>query len=1364
MSKGVIRGSSGNKTKENLTSLVPVLSFEGHEDHVRCIWVTPNDEVVTGSDDHTARQWDLRGNCVKTFRGHNGPVTSICCSDTNMFTGSADSTALMWFLSEDCAEHEEIYQPDMKFKGHEDEISAVACMGEGGLCTGSLDGSVRIWDLESGDEVASVPHSAGVTALVVKDYHLFTACANGIAKMWDAATGEWLRSFEPEGEKHPCVSLCVQGETLYSAWADNTVRAWDIEKGACTRTIPATGPLLASADGCVFVGNPPKGDSVKLWAEKAGAFAVLKGHRGAVNSAFATDKVLFTAGQDNVAKAYVIPPVPSSGFYEKKGGGTSIFGRRSWHQRYFTMREGKLSYYKEEPSKTDKSEPIGMLHLNDVKAIKTDKWENGKNYDLTMCLITDDREFLMRAGNKIQFEDWKRTVDAHLAYVRLVSRNELVDPVKEAARLSAEEQVEMEEVFDSMDIDGDGQLGQDEIEAEVHRIVEQDYDHNDRAVMDQKEAITQQVMAEFDADGDGQISKEEFQQAALKRKQEKQDREDAEEERLAKEAEAEQRAEEKRREEEMIAMEKAKHFQQANKLDADGDGKISAEEMRAAAARRNNTEVHASHKVTVVKHEDNSALVQQVEQLTKESTSRLQLAESLRQDMVELRAQHHREIERLSQQQPTGAGDAPHAINQLRLELLQERAERAREQEGYRQVLHEKEDLQHAHRREVARLNAELDDLRMQLETAHANSHQSTEMLNRTRLKMEEYELKMREGDDMGPKLMQTMTKLTVATKRGDSLVLQLDEQAAQHRTEISALKHELTAMAHQLEDALSGPMSPPRLKESYESKISSYELRITEMRTSYEIRITTAERRADEAREYHADLEADLGKAQSELKWLQESHQGKMQLLIQEKEQAMDQREDAMLERDEMERQVAQIQHKLEDALREIEVLRTMLSEAQHALQLERQKSQDLESELSRISIQISQTEAHADDLRAGEEAAARIYKQAMETMNAERESHSIEVRELKTMLVELRRHQDDEAEHTSRAAREFAHKEAQWRQQLADSRHEMETIISQRTVIEKELHVSRSEKSGELEILHEELESTRMNLRQLERVVSKSDEERGSLYEKIETLEIEITRTRDGSHHSEREMATLQDRCAYLEEMLNDMRTDRDSQASVVNGQFEELKMKQTEGSNLKAELSHLQESYKLIAHSESELREQVAVLQREGPRGKHQIVQAEHTLALMKDELEHTRKMAKKAGEELTAASNRHSDDMDMAMGELTAARSKQTEMAHQLRSCENEVLQLKEQLHRAELAQQRAQHEVDIKRTTRRGSHSDVSKTVHIDEFRSRVDNLITSDSLPAARGGASATAASHLDLSDHERLLKEAGSFHLDMGL
>ena len=727
--------------------------------------------------------------------------------------------------------------------------------------------------------------------------------------------------------------------------------------------------------------------------------------------------------------------------------------------------------------------------------------------------------------------------------------------------------------------------------------------------------------------------------------------------------------------------------------------------------------------------------------------------------MAELREQHHREIERLSHH-GGGGDDASHSVNQLRLELLQERAERAREQEGYRQVLHEKEAMQAEHRRELARLQAELDDLRLQLESAHANSHQSTEMLNRTRLRMEEYELKMRESDDLSPKLMQCMTKLTVAAKRADSLTLQLDEQAAQHRTETNSLKHELTAMAHQLEDALSGPMSPPRLKESYESKISSYELRISEMRSSYEIRISTAERRSDESREHHADLEAELAKAQSELKWYQESNQERLNVMQDEKLRAIEELENALLERDEMERQVAQIQHKLEDALREIEVLRTQLSEANHALQLERQKSQSLESECSRLEITISQTESHADDLARGEEAAARIYNQAMETMNAERESHSIEVRELKTLLHELRRHEEELSDQLTRQARESQQERSTLQLHLSESRMEIDTLNSRVLMMEQELSSSRSDGHHELEALHHELEDTKMSMRGLEKLLTEAGKERGMLDEKIEELERELLHSRDSSKHGQREMATLQDRCDYLEEMLKDTRVDRDSQASVVNDQFNELRMKQEEGGTLKSELGHLQESYKLIAASEAELRDKCAALEREGPRGKHQLVQAEHTLALMKDELEHTRKMARKAGEELTASSVRHSDDMDMAMNELASARSKQTEMAHQLRSGETELMQLRDQLHRAELVNQRAVHTADMS-SQRRPAHSEA----HIARRRPSADiKFAMKPVAPKVVESASAHAKSHLDLSDHDRLVQEAANFHLDMGI
>merc|ERR1712166_1279367 len=434
------------------------------------------------------------------------------------------------------------------------------------------------------------------------------------------------------------------------------------------------------------------------------------------------------------------------------------------------------------------------------------------------------------------------------------------------------------------------------------------------------------------------------------------------------------------------------------------------------------------------------------------------------------------------------------------------------------------------------------------------------------------------------------------------------------------------------------------------------------------------------------------------------------------------------------MERQVAQIQHKLEDALHEIELLRAQISEANHALQLERQKSQSLESECSRLEITISQTELHADDLRAGEEAAARIYNQAMETMNAERESHSIEVRELKTLLHELRRHEEALSDQLTQQARESQQERPTLQHHLSESRMEIDTMHSQRSMMEKELSSSRSDGHHELEALHHEFEDTKMSMRGLEKLLAEAAKERGMLDEKIEELERELLHSRDSSKHGHREMATLQDRCDYLEKMLKDLRVDRDSQASVVNDQFDELRMK------------------------EAECRDKCAALEREGPRGKHQLVQAEHTLALMKDELEHTRKMARKAGEELTASSVRHSDDMDMAMNELSTARSKQTEMAHQLRSGETELMQLRDQLHRAELVNQRAVHTAEMS-SQRRPPEAHVARRRPSQDIKFAMKPVA-----PKVVESASAYSKSHLDLSDHDRLVQEAANFHLDMGI
>ena len=77
-----------------------LLTLEGHSDYVRSVAISnDNTKVVTGSDDKTAKVWDIRtGKNLLTLEGHSGDVTSVAISNDNtkIVTGSSDKTAKLW--------------------------------------------------------------------------------------------------------------------------------------------------------------------------------------------------------------------------------------------------------------------------------------------------------------------------------------------------------------------------------------------------------------------------------------------------------------------------------------------------------------------------------------------------------------------------------------------------------------------------------------------------------------------------------------------------------------------------------------------------------------------------------------------------------------------------------------------------------------------------------------------------------------------------------------------------------------------------------------------------------------------------------------------------------------------------------------------------------------------------------------------------------------------------------------------------------------------------------------------------------------------------------------------------------------------
>jgi WD40 repeat protein len=119
--------------------------------------------AVSGGYDGKVRVWDLEtGTTVHTLTGH-GQVTSVAISadGRRAITGSYNGAVQLWDLETGTAVH--------TLTGHSGWVSAVAVSADGrrAITGGGRDGTVRVWDVPHGVELASFASDSGITVLAV---------------------------------------------------------------------------------------------------------------------------------------------------------------------------------------------------------------------------------------------------------------------------------------------------------------------------------------------------------------------------------------------------------------------------------------------------------------------------------------------------------------------------------------------------------------------------------------------------------------------------------------------------------------------------------------------------------------------------------------------------------------------------------------------------------------------------------------------------------------------------------------------------------------------------------------------------------------------------------------------------------------------------------------------------------------------------------------------------------------------------------------------------------------------------------------------------------------------------------------------
>ncbi len=182
------------------------------------------------------------------------------------------------------------------------------------LATASADGTARVWDLDSGETIAVLPHDGPVNRVEFRSdgSRLVTASDDGTVRIWDLEAGQSGLALRLEhGSPVRIALLHPDGRRVVSGGVDGTIRVWNAHDGAPLGPPHRLGSslldLVLSPDGTRMATGTAAGQAGiwRLEGDHLVGLALLP-HRGAVRHvAFSPDGMrLATASHDGTARLW----------------------------------------------------------------------------------------------------------------------------------------------------------------------------------------------------------------------------------------------------------------------------------------------------------------------------------------------------------------------------------------------------------------------------------------------------------------------------------------------------------------------------------------------------------------------------------------------------------------------------------------------------------------------------------------------------------------------------------------------------------------------------------------------------------------------------------------------------------------------------------------------------------------------------------------------------------------------------------------------------------------------------------------------------------------------------------------------------
>ncbi len=304
----------------NVETNEQIQTFGAHTDRINAIDFDPSMEllvsVACGEREDTANEECIRGDVIlwnvatgeeiRRFEGHEDDVTTVTfdMSGGRILTGSADRTMRLWDVQS--GEQIGIYRRhlgkivDVAF--HPQELNLAVSL--------AIDTPPTLWDLETGREVIRY-YQHDVMDEPNLDVGSVTFSPDGSQilgsfgipmRLWDTTTGELIREFLGHGSYVNSVAFSVDGQlALSSAWRENSFRVWDTSTGVELRRFEGHGGVVRAitiSDDGRYALSGSDDTTVRVWDLANGAEVLtLPGH---------TDNIFATIYSPDYEDGYTI--------------------------------------------------------------------------------------------------------------------------------------------------------------------------------------------------------------------------------------------------------------------------------------------------------------------------------------------------------------------------------------------------------------------------------------------------------------------------------------------------------------------------------------------------------------------------------------------------------------------------------------------------------------------------------------------------------------------------------------------------------------------------------------------------------------------------------------------------------------------------------------------------------------------------------------------------------------------------------------------------------------------------------------------------------------------------------------------------